>query len=197
MPVKANREYRAMTLVRPKVEGRRIESDHYVEGYATTYGTPYLLYEIDGIKYMERIAPDALVGADLSDVILQYDHAGKVLARKSNGTLVLDPTDPHGLFVAADLSKSAEARNLYEEIQNGLISGMSWAFVVEKDEYDRATHTRTILKIKKVYDVSAVSIPANSDTNISARSWIDGVIESQNREAAERRKQKIRIICNT
>lgn len=197
MPVKSNREYRAMTLVRPKVEGRRIESDHYVEGYATTYGTPYLLYEIDGIKYMERIAPDALVGADLSDVILQYDHAGKVLARKSNGTLVLDPTDPHGLFVAADLSKSAEARNLYEEIQNGLISGMSWAFVVEKDEYDRATHTRTILKIKKVYDVSAVSIPANSDTNISARSWIDGVIESQNREAAERKKKIIRIICNT
>ena len=197
MPVKSNREYRAMALVTPKTEGKRIDTDHYVEGYATTYSTPYCLCEIDGVKYMERIAPDALVGADLSDVILQYDHTGKVLARKANGTLVLEPNDQHGLFVAADLSKSAEARNLYEEIQNGLITQMSWAFVVEKDEYDRATHTRTILKIKKVYDVSAVSIPANGDTSICARSWVDGVLDSEHREAVERKRQIIRIICNT
>lgn len=197
MPVKDNREYRAMSLVQPKVEGRRIDSDHYVEGYATTYSVPYVLAEIDGVKYQERIAPDALVGADLSDVIFQYDHRGKVLARKANGTLILEPNDQHGLFVAADLSKSAEARSLFEEIQNGLITQMSWGFTVEKDEYDRATHTRTILKIKKVYDVSAVSIPANGDTNISARSYIDGLIDVENRESAERRKQKIRILCNT
>lgn len=197
MPVKSNREYRTMSLVTPKTEGKRIDTDHYVEGYATTYSTPYCLAEIDGVKYMERIAPDALVGADLSDVILQYDHSGKVLARKGNGTLVLEPNDQHGLFVAADLSKSAEARNLYEEIQNGLITAMSWAFVVEKDSYDRATHTRTIEKIRKVYDVSAVSIPANGDTNISARSYVDGLIDVANRETAERKRQIIRIICNT
>lgn len=197
MPVKQNREYRTMALVTPKTEGKRIDSDHYVEGYATTYSTPYCLCEIDGVKYLERIAPDALVGADLSDVIMQYDHTGKVLARKANGTLVLEPNDAHGLFVAADLSKSAEARALFEEIQNGLITAMSWAFVVEKDEYDRATHTRTILKIKKVYDVSAVSIPANGDTNISARSFVNGLIDIENREAVERKKKIIRIICNT
>lgn len=197
MPVKQNREYRAMSLVTPKTEGRRIESDHYVEGYATTYDKPYLLYEIDGVKYFERIAPGALVGADLSDVILQYDHHGKVLARNGNGTLILEPTDPHGLFIAADLSKSAEARNAHEEIQNKLITKMSWAFIVEEDSYDRETRTRTILKIKKVYDVSFVSIPANEDTSICARSWIDGVIDAENREAAERKKQIIRIICDT
>lgn len=197
MPAKDNREYRTMSLVQPKVEGRRIDSDCYVEGYATTYSKPYVLVEIDGVKYQERIAPDALVGADLSDVIFQYDHSGKVLARKANGTLILEPGDQHGLFVAADLSKSAEARSLFEEIQNGLITQMSWGFVVEKDEYDRATHTRTILKIKKVYDVSAVSIPANADTSICARSYVEGVIDVENREAAERRKQKIRILCNT
>ena len=197
MPVKDNREYRTMSLVTPKVEGRRIDSDHYVEGYATTYSKPYVLAELDGIKYQERIAPDALVGADLSDVIFQYNHRGKVLARKANGTLILEPNDQHGLFVAADLSKSAEARSLFEEIQNGLVTQMSWGFTVEKDEYDRATHTRTILRIKKVYDVSAVSIPANGDTSISARSYVDGVIDIESREAAERRKQVIRIICNT
>lgn len=197
MPMKDNREYRTMALVQPKVEGKRIESTHYVEGFATTYTKPYVLAEIDGIKYQERIAPDALVGADLSDVIMQYDHAGKVLARKSNGTLVLEPGDANGLFIAADLSKSAEARNLFEEIQNGLITAMSWGFKVAKDEYDRTTHTRTILKIAKVYDVSAVSIPANSDTNICARSYVDGLIDAEHREAAERKRQIIRIICNT
>lgn len=197
MPVKQNREYRTMSLVQPKVEGRRIESDCYVEGYATTYSVPYCLAEIDGVKYMERIAPDALVGVDLSDVIMQYDHSGKVMARRANGTLVLEPNDQHGLFVAADLSKSVEARNLYEEIKNGLITQMSWAFSVEKDSYDRATHTRTIEKIRKVYDVSAVSIPANSDTNISARSFVDGLLDIESREAVERKRQIIRIICNT
>lgn len=197
MPIKKDREYRTMSLVQPKVEGKRIDTDYYVEGYATTYSIPYVLMEIDGVKYMERIAPNALVGADMSDVIFQYDHQGKVLARKANGTLILEPNDQHGLFIAADLSKSAEARNLYEEIKNGLVTQMSWVFKVEKDSYDRATHTRTIEKVSKVYDVSAVTYPANSDTNIYARSYIDGVIDVENREAAERRKQVIRIICNT
>ena len=197
MPVKQNREYRTMSLVTPKTEGKRIDSDHYVEGYATTYSTPYCLCEIDGVKYMERVAPGALVGADLSDVIVQFDHKGKVLARKSNGTLYMDPNDAHGLFVAMDLSKSTEARNAHEEIKNGLITKMSWGFVVEKDSYDRATHTRTIEKIKKVYDVSFVALPANEDTSICARSYVDGLIDVENREAAERRKQIIRIICNT
>ena len=38
MPVKPNREYRTMSLVTPKTEGKRIDTNHYVEGYATTYG---------------------------------------------------------------------------------------------------------------------------------------------------------------
>lgn len=183
-----------MPLVTPKTAEKRIESDHYVEGYATTYSTPYTLAEIDGVKYQERIAPGALIGADMTDVIMQYDHAGKVLARKSNGTLILVPDDPNGLFIAADLSKSEAARSLYEEIQNGLITQMSWAFVVEADEYDRATHTRTILRIKKVYDVSAVSIPANPDTHISARSWIDGVVDVERRESVERKRKMLKLM---
>ncbi|MFQ9555815.1 MAG: HK97 family phage prohead protease [Oscillospiraceae bacterium] len=59
---------------------------------------------------------------------------------------------------------------MFEEIKNGLVTKMSWAFRVSEDSYDRDTRTRTILKIAKVYDVSAVSIPANADTDISARS---------------------------
>ena len=171
---------------------KRIDSDYYVEGFATTFNKPYLLYELDGVKYYEEIDRHALDEADLSDVIMQYDHQGKVLARLSNGTLGLEPTEK-GLFIYADLSKSQAAKELYEEIKNGLVTKMSWAFTVAEDEYDRETRTRTITKIKKVYDVSAVSIPANGDTDISARSYVDGVIERERREALERRRRILKI----
>lgn len=171
---------------------KRIDTEHYVEGYATTFDKPYLLYEYDGNKYFERIDRNALVGADLSDVIMQYDHAGKVLARLSNKTLGLE-IDDHGLFMFADLSKSRAAQDMFEEINNGLVTKMSWCFRAKEDSYDRETRTRTILKIAKVYDVSAVSIPANADTDISARSYFDGVIEMEQQERLERRKQILKI----
>ena len=197
MPFKpTDREYRAVVLpFRLPTSEKRIDSEYYVEGFATTFNKPYLLYELDGVKYYEQIDRHALDGADLSDVIMQYDHHGKVLARLSNGTLGLEPNDK-GLFIYADLSKSQAAKELYEEIQNGLITKMSWAFTVAEDRYDRETRTRTILKIKKVYDVSAVSIPSNGDTEISARSWLDGVIEAERREALERKKRKLKILID-
>ena len=197
MPLKPKeREYRAIiTPLQIPTAEKRIDSDYYVEGYATTFNKPYLLYEWDGVQYFEEIDRHALDGADLSDVIMQYDHQGKVLARLSNGTLGIEPDD-NGLFIYADLSKSAAAKELYEEIRNGLVTKMSWAFTVAEDEYNRETRTRTIKKIKKVYDVSAVSIPANSDTDISARSWLDGVIEVERREALERKKRIIKLLID-
>ena len=193
MPLKLNeREYRAMTLS-PTVDNKRLESDYYVEGFATTFDKPYMLYEFDGTKYYEVIDRNALNGADLSDVIMQYDHFGKVFARNKMGankppTLIAEPQDA-GFFMAADLSLTEASKRMYEEITTGLIYQMSWAFTVQEDSYDRLTHTRTILKVKKVYDVSAVSIPANADTEISARSFLDGVIEEEMRETQERQKQ--------
>ena len=176
---------------------KRLPSEFYVEGYATTFNDPYVLYEYDGVKYMEQIDRHALDEADMSDVIMQYDHTGRVLARNSNGSLLLEPNQ-HGLFIAADLSRSEAARNMYEEINAGLVNRMSWAFQAEKDAYDRATRTRTILKISKLYDVSAVSMPANPATEISARSYFDGVIEAERQErlaawAAARKKQRLKL----
>jgi len=179
-------------LIPQEKKEQRIDSEYYVEGYATTFDKPYLLYEWDGNKYYERIDKNALVGADMSDVIMQFDHGGKVLARLSNKTLGVE-IDDHGLFVFADLSKSRAAQDMHEEIKNGLVTKMSWAFRVTEDSYDRDTRTRTILKIAKVYDVSAVSIPANADTDISARSYFDGVIEMEQQERLERRKQILKI----
>lgn len=188
MPIKQNREYRAIVLPFAIPAGeKRIDSEFYVEGFATTFNKPYLLYEWDGNKYYETIDRSALVGADMSDVIMQYDHGGRVLARQSNGTLGIEPVDA-GLFIYADLSKSRAAKEMYEEISGGLVTKMSWAFTVAEDKYNRDTKTRTIMKIKKVYDVSAVSRPANEGTEINARSYFDGVIEREKQELLRRKK---------
>lgn len=188
LPVRPERQYRLMsTLLIPSQE-RRFETDHYVEGYATTFDTAYMLGQAGDVKYYEIIDRNALTGADMSDVIMQYNHEGKVLARLSNNTLLLEPNEK-GLFIAADLSRSFAAQELHNEIQAGLITQMSWAFTVSEETYNRDSHTWTIQKIRKVYDVSAVSIPANDGTVISARSKIDGVIEMEQLELAERAKQ--------
>lgn len=176
---------------------KRFDSDFYVEGFATTFDTPYVLYEYDGIQVYEVVDRNALVGADLSDVIMQYDHAGTVFARNKMAKgkppcLLVEPQDS-GLFVAADLGVIEEAKSLYASIDSGLIYKMSWAFRVAEDSYDKDTRTRRILKIKKVYDVSAVSYPANADTDISARSFLNGVIEEERREALARQLQLLRI----
>ena len=197
MPFKPkDREYRALVLpLSVAGEEKRIDTEHYVEGMATTFDKPYVLWEYDGIKYMEVIDRHALDNADMSDVIFQYDHQGKVLARQSNKTLGLEPND-EGLFIYADLSKSAAAKEMHEEIRNGLVTKMSWAFTVSEDSYNKDTRTRTILKIKKVYDVSAVSIPANSSTDISARSYAEGRAEAEKQELLERRKRVLKILLN-
>lgn len=188
MPVKKEREY--ITVAAPlsvAAAAKRIDTEYYVEGYATTFDKPYLLYEFeDGTKFYERIDAHALDGADMSDVIMQYDHEGRVFARESNNTLILIP-DHKGLLIAADLSKTDLARGLYQDIEAGMITKMSWAFTVSEESYDRATRTRTILKIKKVYDVSAVSIPANGDTEIAARNFASRSYEAEKQERLKRR----------
>lgn len=191
MPIKlGEREYRAMATMVPPVVGRAklIESDFYVEGYATTFNDPYELWP----GYHEQVDRNALDGADLTDVIFQYDHEGRVLARVSNDTLAIR-TDDHGILIGADLSLSESGRQLYEEINNGLVTRMSWAFTVAEDSYDHESDTRTILRVKKVYDASAVSIPANDATEISARSYVDGVIEAEKRESQARKAKALAL----
>ena len=190
------REYRALAApLTAQVATKRIQTDHYVEGYATTFDTTYLLYEFeDGTKIYERIDAHALDGADMRDVIMQYDHAGRVFARQSNKTLILAP-DHKGLLVAADLGRTDLARGLYQDIAEGMITKMSWSFKVAEESYDRQTRTRTILKIKKVYDVSAVSIPANDRTEISARTLASKDYELERKGTLQRRISLLKIMA--
>ncbi len=196
MPIRKERECRTLaTPLAVRTAKKRMQTDCYVEGYATTFGKPYLLYEFeDGTKFYERIDAHALDGADMGDVIMQYDHEGRVFARCSNKTLILE-ADEKGLLVAADLGKTDLARGLYQDIEAGMITKMSWAFVVTEDSYDKATRTRTILKVGKVYDVSAVSIPANGDTEISARDFARASYERERRESLQRRARLLRIMA--
>jgi len=193
MPIVKDREYRAILQPFQVAQEKRIDTDYYVEGFATTFNKPYELYEWDGVKYYEMIDRNALNEADMTDIIFQFDHEGKVLARQSNKTLGIEPKD-EGLFIFADLSKSPAARDMYQEIDSGLVTKMSWAFTVAEDSYNKDTRTRTILKVKKIYDVSAVSIPANSSTDISARSFFNGVIEKEKQELLERRKKILKLL---
>lgn len=193
------RSYRSM-------EFRAIDEEFTVEGYATTFNQPYTLYSEPGFTLREQVAPDAFDEADMDDVILQYDHIGRVYARKSNGTLQLTP-DEHGLRVRANLGGTAAGRELYNEIAGGYTTKMSFGFTVDKDTRDTTEAEdgsvdilRTITAIRKLYDVSAVSLPANDATIISARADGEGVIAEAREEIArekelrERRKKAIAII---
>jgi HK97 family phage prohead protease len=179
----------------PVAQGtKRFDSNYYVEGYASTFDAPYELgRDFDNQPYYEVVSSRSLDGANMSDVIMQFDHSGMVAARQRNDTLLVEP-DTHGLFIAADLSKSEFSRNLYESISNGLVDRMSWAFTPDYDsmDFDEATRTQTINKVFRVYDVSAVSLPADEDTEISARAALDGVIERRRLEQAERKRLETR-----
>lgn len=106
------------------------ESEH-ITGYAVVFNSRTVLYKDQdtGNEYGEIIDRHALDGADLSDVVLRFDHGGHVLARTRNGSLKLS-IDDHGLFIDADMSGSEEARKFYEEVKSGLLDKMSFAFVV-------------------------------------------------------------------
>ena len=178
-----NREYRNMTF---EVREDGAEPSFLVEGYASTF-EPYKLIEIDGLDYNERIMPNAFDEADMTDVVYRIDHEGRVFARSSAGTIKLD-IDERGLHHITDLSKTSGAREHFEDIEAGLYPQMSFAFTVGADHYDADTRTRIIDQIEKVYDISAVSFPANPTTEIHVRDYFDGVIEMEKAAEAERQK---------
>lgn len=191
---KQEAQTRALAFDANGLSGKRIESNHYVEGLAARYEPYVLFYDFDGTPVYERFERGCFDGCDMSDIIMQYDHAGKVLARTGNGSLLVEVTD-EGLFVAADLGRTEAARDLFSDIQEGMVTKMSWRFRVGDYYWDKDTNTIVHRSVKKIYDVSAVSIPANDNTEINARSWVDGVIDLAARSEAEleERRRKLRL----
>lgn len=211
MPINKEREYRNMTIRTAEFADDSGEKK-IVTGYASTFDQPYLLYNGDGWQYWEVVDRSAFDSTDMSDVIMQYDHEGRVFARTRNNTLEVYP-DNEGLFIQADLGGTELGRGLYEEIRGGYTDRMSFGFTVNGDfEEKRKTeegvmiYTRHITSVGKLYDVSAVSIPANDGTSIEADAvtrsigdLCDGVIAriqaerlEEERLALERRRTEVR-----
>lgn len=199
MPMKNDREYRSFDLVKRAKEENE-ESSYIVEGYASTF-EEYTLYEDDEVIYNERIEPTAFDEADLSDVVFLLDHTGRVYARTKNGTVSLS-TDEKGLFTRTDLSKTTASRGVFEDIEAGNYSQMSFAFTVAEDRFEekriegeKTVYTRIIDRIKKVFDISAVGFPANptTDIGVATRSAFNGAIEKLQAERLEeeRRRQEV------
>ena len=193
MPMKNDREYRDMRLdiARADNDEAPAEERKIVNGYASTFNEPYVLFENDDLIYREQVDPEAFNETDMSDVIMQYNHEGRVFARITNNTLTVTP-DERGLFIEADLGGTELGRQLYEEIAGGYTDKMSFGFIVDKDEVTRSESSdgrvdmlRTITGISKLFDVSAVSIPANDATSISVRNLTDGAIEQIQAERLE------------
>lgn len=186
MPIKNDREYRAMTPMSPT------EGEYVVTGTAVVLDVPTVIYEYDGIEYKEVIARGAFDACDMTDVIMNYNHCGKVVARLRNQTLKLEVTDT-GVNVTAYLGGTEEGRKLYEEIKGGYIDRMSFSFTVAEESYQQDTRTRTIIKLKKLYDVAAVDIPAYEQTSISARSFFDAERDKEFRLLEHERRRKLLI----
>lgn len=193
------REYR--NIIVSEMETRAEEEGMIVEGYATKFNEEYCLCDFGDFRINEVISSSAFEKCDMDDVIMQYDHCGRVFARNKNGTLALE-IDDTGLRIKADLSGTEIGRQLYQEIQGGYTDKMSFGFVVREDDRKERMEdgieiiTRTITDISKLYDVSAVSLPANDATEISARNFGNGLIEeikAERQRAEERQKQRERI----
>ena len=191
MPVKPERQYRSMTMtVQPQSE-KLIDSDYYVEGCAANYER-YKLWDDGDSSVYEQFTRENFEGVDLSDVIMQYNHQGEVFARCKNGSLIVR-TDDKGLFIAADLGQTQRGREVYEMISKGMIDKMSWSFIPEGMHFDSKTRTVTYSGIKKIFDVSAVSIPANDTTDIHVKSFVDGEITKAMQELHRREALKLKI----
>ena len=202
--VKSEREYRNMTMeIREAVEGEE-DQNKVVTGYASTFDEPYKLFGGEGWELWEVVDRTAFDETDMSDVIMQFDHAGRVFARTRNNTLSVKP-DEKGLFIEADLGGTEIGRELYEEIAGGYTDRMSFGFTVKEDRQDKEKnddgiwiYTRHITSVGKLFDVSAVSIPANDGTSISADAVTrsigdlnDGVIARIQAERLEEEKVKL------
>lgn len=186
--MKNDREYRNLKLCVRDLESG--EPSYIVEGYASTFDR-YKLLEIDGKDYNEQIMRNAFDEADLSDVVFRVDHEGPVYARTSAGTVTLDINE-HGLHNITDLSKTQRSRDMFEEIAAGNYPQMSFAFSVAEDHFDADTRTRIIDRINKVFDISAVSFPANPNTEIQARAYFDGAIKEAEAERLQLEERKRR-----
>lgn len=186
MPIKIpEREYRAFggTYTFDESDDKRL----ILRGTPVVFDTPTVLFEYDGIKYYEQIDRGAFDEADMSDFILNVNHQLAPYARSKNGTLNYNIGDTFDIeaFLNAEDERHVQ---LYRDVKTGLIDQMSFSFTIREQSYDEEKRLRHIKRVKKLYDVSAVTFPAYEQTSISARSFF----EEERRKEIERLEQERR-----
>lgn len=160
-----------------------------IKGYAAVFNSP------ETYGYTEVIAPTAFDDADMSDVVLRYNHEDTfmVLARTRNDSLKLS-VDDKGLYIDATLQDNiTQHRDIYNAIDSGLIDKQSFAFVVDEDEYDYDTDTRTITKIGKVFDVSVVDQPFYNATDVSVARDLNDEFLNRREELRKQHEEELAL----
>lgn len=188
-------ELRNMDIRASNDEGKNL----HIEGYAAVFDDKTLLWEspYSGVKYYEQISRNAIDGnTDMHDVILRYNHSDSalILARTSNSTLRLT-TDDKGIKFDADIAPTTAGKDVYQLIKRGDLSKMSFAFSVDKEDWDTdnvaKTQTRTINHIDKVMDVSPVDFPAYDGTSVEARDYKAMIAKLESREKESELRAKL------
>jgi len=200
-----NKEIRAFTFEVRASEDE--EHGHILIGRPIVYDS-----KTDLGWYDETIARGALADTDLKDVRFLINHNTDMIplarSRNNNANSTMQMTvddEGMGIRVDLDIENNAEAKSLYSAVERGDIDGMSFMFRVDADSWDdlESEHpTRTIEKISKVFEVSAVTFPAYEATSLQARGLSDALegarasLENERAEARAigRKKQKIRIL---
>lgn len=175
-----------------------IAADENEKGHRIT-GRPIVYASRANLGYFDEIIePGALNEADLRDVrfLVNHDTSKIPLARSrrnnGNSTMKLSPNE-HGLDidVLLDTENNVEAKSLYSAVERGDISGMSFMFSVDDEEWENLESghpTRHIRKIGSVVEVSAVTFPAYESTEINARS--KGALDNARSALESARQQK-------
>ena len=176
------------------------ELELVVEGVACVFNKETVLYHGKNYELKEVVDRSALNKADMSDVIFNYNHCGRVYARTRNKSLELSLKED-GLHMRAVLMAEDEGhKQLYRDIKSGLLDKMSFAFFVEKSEFNYVedksgyiSETRTILEISRVLDVSVVDFPAYDTTSISARRALGAVSFEERAVSIRQAKNKLKL----
>ncbi len=198
------RDFRLSAIEKRKAEDGKDEL--VIEGKACSFNDETVLYKSGNYEAHEVIDPNAFASCDMTDVIFNFNHSGRVYARTRNKTLSLFVKED-GLYMRAVLRADDQGhQELYNDIATGTIDKMSFAFTVKTSKWEyietegREIDLRTIQEIDKLYDVSAVDIPAYDTTSISARNIFSAVSEKRTSERREKeaelelRKQQLLLL---
>jgi HK97 family phage prohead protease len=175
------------------VETRAEGEKRTLVGYAIIYNSPTLIGDLSW-GFMEEFAPGSVDEAIKGDVRALFSHdSGRVIGRTKSGTLRLE-SDERGVKVEIDVPNTTDGNDLWELVERGDISGMSFSFRSKKDEWDETVDPpKRRVTLADVYEVSAVAFPAYDDTELGKRSldeWRDAhhpepIVEDKTADKAE------------